>query len=240
MHCSSFLVMNTYLVHELSPLNSHKHFCIFSHCSVLLMQSAEYSGLCYCDVVLQEYVKAVIQTQCTSEVHICQNIMYACIDAGLRLLSPFMPYVTEELYQRLLGRTVTPSIVVAPYPQPRDVWWYFLICYTSACHIHGAGGIMLWVVCACAHDCMHVCQLAVDFWFHESLCQHTDAGDWWEGHQTCEYIVPHKSQQENFVGAVFQPNVPLLMAASAFSSGRSCWSFPRHCTCTISIPCECY
>jgi len=33
------------------------------------------------------------------------------------------------------------------------------------------------VVCACAHDCMHVCQLAVDFWFHESLCQHTDAGD---------------------------------------------------------------
>ena len=138
MHCSSFLVMNTYLVHELSPLNSHKHFCIFSHCSVLLMQSAEYSGLCYCDVVLQEYVKAVIQTQCTSEVHICQNIMYACIDAGLRLLSPFMPYITEELYQRLPGRTVTPSIVVAPYPQPRDVlWWYFLICYTSACHIHG-------------------------------------------------------------------------------------------------------
>ena len=67
---------------------------------------------------VQEYVKAVTEP---AEVNICQNIMYACIDAGLRLLSPFMPFVTEELYQRLPSRSLAPSIVIASYPQPCDV-----------------------------------------------------------------------------------------------------------------------
>ena len=49
-----------------------------------------------------------------------------CLDAGLRLLHPFMPFVTEELWQRLPGRGGAwhadglhpdpPSIMVAPYP----------------------------------------------------------------------------------------------------------------------------
>jgi len=47
--------------------------------------------------------------------------MYACIDAGLRLLSPFMPFITEELYQRLPNQSHAPSIIVASYPQPGDV-----------------------------------------------------------------------------------------------------------------------
>ena len=69
-----------------------------------------------------------------SDINICQNIMYACIDAGLRLLSPFMPYVTEELYQRLPGQSVAPSITVAAYPQPCDVqsFLHFLCVPVSA------------------------------------------------------------------------------------------------------------
>jgi len=98
----------------------------------------------YWDVVLQEYVKPVIQTQRTSEVSVCQNIMYACIDAGLRLLSPFMPFVTEELYQRLPGHTIATSIVVASYPQPCDVWSFFpfVLCFYQW-YGDGAGKLLL-------------------------------------------------------------------------------------------------
>lgn len=39
------------------------------------------------------------------------------LDGALRLLSPFMPYITEELYQRLPVSNPAPSICVAPYPE---------------------------------------------------------------------------------------------------------------------------
>jgi len=44
------------------------------------------------------------------------------LDASLRLLHPFMPFVTEELWQTLQGdsdEAPSSSIVVAPYPVPR-------------------------------------------------------------------------------------------------------------------------
>lgn len=47
-----------------------------------------------------------------------QNTLYTCLDYGLRLLHPFMPFVTEELWQRLPRRPndPTPSIVISSYP----------------------------------------------------------------------------------------------------------------------------
>lgn len=47
-----------------------------------------------------------------------QNTLYTCLDHGLRLLHPFMPFVTEELWQRLPRRPndPTPSIMVSAYP----------------------------------------------------------------------------------------------------------------------------
>ncbi len=54
-------------------------------------------------------------------------VLYTCLDAGLRALHPMMPFVTEELWQRLPGRGQPwradgsirdpPSIMVAPYPR---------------------------------------------------------------------------------------------------------------------------
>ena len=47
-----------------------------------------------------------------------QNTLYTCLDYGLRLLHPFMPFVTEELWQRLPRRPndPTPSIMVSSFP----------------------------------------------------------------------------------------------------------------------------
>jgi valyl-tRNA synthetase len=54
-------------------------------------------------------------------------VLYVCLDAGLRALHPMMPFVTEELWQRMPGRgaawradgsvTSPPSIMIAPYPR---------------------------------------------------------------------------------------------------------------------------
>lgn len=47
-----------------------------------------------------------------------QNTLYTCLDEGLKLLHPFMPFVTEELWQRLPRRQqdTTPSICKASFP----------------------------------------------------------------------------------------------------------------------------
>jgi valyl-tRNA synthetase len=46
-----------------------------------------------------------------------QQTLHTCLDYGLRLLHPFMPFVTEELWQRLPRRpTSPPSIMVSRYP----------------------------------------------------------------------------------------------------------------------------
>ena len=42
-------------------------------------------------------------------------VLWACLDAGLRLLHPLCPFVTEELWRRLPGTLLFP-IMVAPYP----------------------------------------------------------------------------------------------------------------------------
>lgn len=47
------------------------------------------------------------------------QVLFSCADIGLRLLAPLMPFLTEELWQRLPPRPgcpPAPSISVAPYP----------------------------------------------------------------------------------------------------------------------------
>ena len=59
-----------------------------------------------------------------SPAALARYTLHTCLDAGLRLLHPVMPFVTEELWQRLPGRggewdagvPEAPSIMVAPYP----------------------------------------------------------------------------------------------------------------------------
>jgi len=48
-----------------------------------------------------------------------KRVMLEVLDRSLRLLHPFMPFITEEIWQKLGG--VEPSIMVAPYPVTEDV-----------------------------------------------------------------------------------------------------------------------
>ena len=47
-----------------------------------------------------------------------RSVLYTCLDAGLRLISPFMPFISEELYQRLprWSGQEPPSITVTRFP----------------------------------------------------------------------------------------------------------------------------
>ncbi|XP_032643733.1 valine--tRNA ligase, mitochondrial isoform X1 [Chelonoidis abingdonii] len=71
----------------------------------------------FCDVYL-ESVKPVLQSRDQSRILQTRQTLLSCADLGLRLLSPFMPYLTEELWQRLPkpDGDSPPSICVAGYP----------------------------------------------------------------------------------------------------------------------------
>ncbi|PHJ22671.1 valyl-trna synthetase [Cystoisospora suis] len=54
------------------------------------------------------------------------EVLYVCLDRGLRLLHPLCPFITEELYQRLpANETKADSICIADYPQPVLQWMNF-------------------------------------------------------------------------------------------------------------------
>lgn len=64
-----------------------------------------------------------------------QQTLYTCLDHGLRLLHPFMPFVTEELWQRLPRRPndSTPSIMVSSFPLFVG-WFQYHMEYTADSH----------------------------------------------------------------------------------------------------------
>ena len=66
-----------------------------------------------CDVYI-EAVKPVLATQESS-----RKVLYFALEQGLRLLHPVMPFITEELFQRLprANPTELASICVAEYPE---------------------------------------------------------------------------------------------------------------------------
>jgi len=80
-----------------------------------------------CDIYL-ELVKPVVYdtNEENSEARwAAQATLYVSIDSGLRLLHPMMPFVTEELWQRLpgrgkLGSHESETIMLASYPDCQD------------------------------------------------------------------------------------------------------------------------
>ena len=70
-----------------------------------------------CDVYL-EYLKPIFSSSEAGAVMTARTVLYTCLDTALRLISPFMPYVSEELFQRLprWSDSEPPSIMVTSYP----------------------------------------------------------------------------------------------------------------------------
>ncbi|XP_034831804.1 valine--tRNA ligase isoform X1 [Maniola hyperantus] len=76
-----------------------------------------------CDVYL-EYLKPVFAQGTEEEKSAARRTLYTTLEYGLKLISPFMPFVTEELYQRLPRQdTSCPSICIAEYPTESDTPW---------------------------------------------------------------------------------------------------------------------
>lgn len=74
-----------------------------------------------CDVFI-EHSKHLLGTEDEDRVYGVRQTLYRALDVGLRLLHPFIPFITEELWQRLprvsygSAASTPPSIMLAPYP----------------------------------------------------------------------------------------------------------------------------
>lgn len=74
-----------------------------------------------CDIFI-EVIKPYFTNSAASvasERGFARDTLWVCLDSGLRLLHPFMPFVTEELWQRLPQPRDTirkESIVIGEYP----------------------------------------------------------------------------------------------------------------------------
>ncbi|KAJ6589846.1 tRNA synthetases class I-domain-containing protein [Mycena vulgaris] len=84
----------------------------------MLATTAAYNFWLYelCDVYIE--VMKPMMDEAAPIRKSAQQTLYTCLDNGLRLLHPFMPFVTEELWQRLPRRPndSTPSIMVSAFP----------------------------------------------------------------------------------------------------------------------------
>ncbi|XP_028255754.1 valine--tRNA ligase, mitochondrial isoform X2 [Parambassis ranga] len=81
-----------------------------------------------CDVYM-EHVKPVLVQEDEGAV-VARSVLYHCVSVSLALLSPFMPFITEELWQRLQPFSPEPaaqsSLCLQPYPRSSQlVHWHF-------------------------------------------------------------------------------------------------------------------
>ncbi|MQL91943.1 hypothetical protein Taro_024571, partial [Colocasia esculenta] len=80
-----------------------------------------------CDVFI-EVIKPLFNSskEFESSRTASRDTLWVCLDNGLRLLHPFMPFVTEELWQRLPqplgGCSRKESIMIAEYPSVVEAW----------------------------------------------------------------------------------------------------------------------
>ncbi|KAG0228368.1 tRNA synthetases class I-domain-containing protein [Mortierella sp. GBAus27b] len=70
-----------------------------------------------CDVYI-EIIKPITDGSNAAAKRSAQDTLYTCLEAALRMLHPLMPFLTEELYQRLPRRDgdKIPTIVKSPFP----------------------------------------------------------------------------------------------------------------------------
>jgi len=71
----------------------------------------------FCDWYI-EWVKPELQSANRERAIAAWRNLFAAFDVALRLLHPFMPFLTEELWHQLPQKPGTKSIALAEYPEP--------------------------------------------------------------------------------------------------------------------------
>ncbi|KAJ0055151.1 hypothetical protein NL108_011177, partial [Boleophthalmus pectinirostris] len=85
-----------------------------------------------CDVYM-EYMKPLLSPHTEgTEGRVACSVLFHCVSTSLALISPFMPFITEELWQRLQPHQPLPpvppssSLCLQPYPCSQQLApWYF-------------------------------------------------------------------------------------------------------------------
>ncbi|KAJ9107661.1 hypothetical protein QFC21_001121 [Naganishia friedmannii] len=75
----------------------------------------------FCDIFIE--VAKILVAENSAETHnSAKNTLYTCLETALRLLHPVMPYLTEDVWQRLPRRPACSieTIMLCPYPTKRN------------------------------------------------------------------------------------------------------------------------
>jgi len=75
----------------------------------------------FCDWYI-EWVKPELQNADRERATVAWKNLFAAFDAALRLLHPFMPFLTEELWHQLPQRAGAKSIALDQFPKAQDCW----------------------------------------------------------------------------------------------------------------------
>jgi valyl-tRNA synthetase len=75
----------------------------------------------FCDWYI-EWVKPELQSADRERATVAWKNLFAAFDAALRLLHPFMPFLTEELWHQLPQKAGAKSIALDSFPEAHDRW----------------------------------------------------------------------------------------------------------------------
>ena len=75
----------------------------------------------FCDWYI-EWVKPELQSDDKERANVAWRNLFAVFEAALRLLHPFMPFLTEELWHQFPQRAGAKSIALDRFPEVRDSW----------------------------------------------------------------------------------------------------------------------
>jgi valyl-tRNA synthetase len=75
----------------------------------------------YCDWYVELSKIALYGTDTAAKQRV-QAVLVHVLEQALRLLHPFMPFLTEEIWQALPGAKATDSIMIASYPRAEERW----------------------------------------------------------------------------------------------------------------------
>ncbi|SAM83388.1 probable VAS1-valyl-tRNA synthetase [Ustilago bromivora] len=113
-------LVEKWILHKLNNASKTVNECLKER-NFMAATSAVYNFWLYelCDVYI-EAIKPITDPSASDAKAraSAQQTLYTCLDSGLKLLHPFMPFVTEELWQRLSRRAgeKAESIALASYP----------------------------------------------------------------------------------------------------------------------------